>query len=256
MTKIKIKNNIAQQRMINAGKRLASIFEQINFDFLINKSTLEIDLFISKKMEEKQIISLAKGYINSSGDIYPSFTCISINNILVHGIPNKNVFVKEEDLVTIDVCGKYNGYCADMARTYSSFKNEIHKKLIDCAHESLNNGIEKAICGNTLGDVGYIIEKTIINYGFSVADTFCGHGIGENLHESPEVYNTGSVGKGVLLKKGMCLAIEPMICEKKSEIIIDNNDGWTAYTKDGGLAVHEEDTIIVSDDYPIVTTRL
>jgi methionyl aminopeptidase len=256
MYSIKIKNNFAQQTMIEAGNRLARVFEKINFLFLVGKSTYDVDMFIKQELDALELISLAKGYMGKDSTPYPAYSCISLNNVLVHGIPSRDIIIQETDLIKVDICIRYKEYCADMARMYGDFDSiAAFRKIFLCAQKSLDNAIQVAVPGNTLGDIGYIIEKTVVNEGYFVADTFCGHGIGKHLHELPEVHNTGCCGEGLRLKDGMALAIEPMFCEQSPEVVI-LDDGWTACSFMGGLTAHIEDTVIIKNDIPIVTTRL
>jgi methionyl aminopeptidase len=195
--------------------------------------------------------SACKNYRGFSG-----YSCISINDELVHGVPNDRI-VNEFDLVKIDICAYYNGFCADAARSFAFFENNsLFFSMRQCAQESLDAGIVKMIPGNRIGDISANIENVILKYGYSVVKDFAGHGIGKKMHEDPEVPNYGKVGSGQKLYIGMALAIEPMFCQYSEEIVIDSKDNWTAKTKDLGIAMHIEDTVILDENETIITTRL
>ncbi len=247
-----IKNNKEIELMKDAGKRLSDIFLQIDFKHLVGKSTQEIDIFLRDKLIKNKLESQSYGYNGFKG-----YSCLSLNSQLVHGVPKEEVFVKESDIIKIDICAKYNGYCADMARMYADFSlNTVYKKMNECAERSLQVAFNNAINGSTVGTIGSVIEGEILSYGFSVVVDFCGHGIGKLMHEDPEVPNFGKKGKGQRLYNGMAIAIEPMFCQYKADLFIDDFDGWTVSTIDGGISAHIEDTVIICDDLPIVTTRL
>ena len=160
------------------------------------------------------------------------------------------------DLVKVDVCASWNGYCADMARSFFVGEplTEEAKKLVEVARQALDKGIEKACVGNRLSDISSAIQHEVEKYGFGVVRDFAGHGIGKKMHEEPEVLNYGRPGCGPILKEGMTLAIEPMITAGKYAVYVAP-DGWTVKTVDGSLAAHVEDTIAITNTGPIILTR-
>lgn len=244
-------NKIDFEKMKETGKRLSGIFNEFTFSFFINKSTKEIDNYIAKRLEDEKLESQSYGYHGFSG-----YSCLSINEQLVHGIPKDDVFVKETDLLKVDICTKYNEHCADMARMYAFFENNsLYKRMLDCAERSLNVGISNAFSLNKIGTLSFCIEHEILKDNFSVVKDFCGHGIGHNMHEDPFVPNHGKHGKGQTIYSGMAFAIEPMFCQYKNELIIDKNDKWTVSTKDKGISAHIEDTVLITDNGPFVTTK-
>jgi methionyl aminopeptidase len=246
-----IKNKQEREMMLLAGQQLARVFEAISFVDIINKTTYEIDMLIKSLLDAHGLISQCKGYKG-----YPGYSCISINDQLVHGVPS-NKKVIETDLVKLDICASLNGFCADAARPYGFFeKNTVFSRMKECAEKSLHAGITEVKLGNTVGTISAAIEKQILQYGYSVVVDFSGHGIGKNMHEDPEVPNYGIAGKGQKLYVGMALAIEPMFCQYSENLLIDNKDKWTVRTKDAGIAMHIEDTVILDDSGVIVTTRL
>lgn len=248
---IKIKNKKAFESMKETGKRLSSVFEQISKINFFGMTTLELDKKIYELLEKKQLISQAKGYKGFSG-----YSCLSLNDELVHGVPSNNKIIKEEDLIKVDICASFSGYCADMARMYTgNNENKIYKNILNCAENCMKIAFDQVFDGNFLGNLGHEIEKEILKNNFSVVKDFCGHGIGKKMHESPEVLNWGEKNTGIKIRYGMAFAIEPMFCEKKSDLFICD-DGWTAKTVDGGVSAHIEDTFLVTENGPVITTRL
>ncbi len=240
--------------MLIVGQKLASLFGQISFSYLIGKSTYDIDLYIADLMYKFGLKSCCKGYKK-----YPGSSCISVNNELVHGVPSLEKIIKETDKVTIDICVSYNNFCADAARTYAFFENNsLYKAMHECANNSLNAGINEFKSYNTIKSISRAIEKVINNAGYDVVRDFCGHGIGRLMHEDPYVPNYDDVEdeNDQKIYVGMALAIEPMFCQYSSALVIDETDGWTAVTKDGGLAMHVEDTVLLDDTGCVITTRL
>lgn len=248
---IKIKDKRAQKNMITAGKLLSQVFSELKDHIIANITTLELDNFISLKLKENKLVSQSKGYMG-----YQHFSCISLNDEVVHGIPSDKKVLKDGDLVKIDICAAWKGYCADMTRCFfvGNQFDKIGKKLVEVANFALENGIAKAVPGNRLGDISFAIQKTVEENGFGIVRNFAGHGIGKDMHEDPEILNYGLKGNGPLLISGMALALEPMITEGDYNVYIEPN-GWTARTVDGKLAAHVEDTVIITDNGPQVTTR-
>jgi methionyl aminopeptidase len=248
-----IKNQHAINCMIEAGMRLANIFALLPEFMRSGISTLDIDNFIENELRKCNLISQSMGYHG-----YRHVSCISVNDVVVHGVPRANKIIQDGDLVKVDVCAAFKGYCADMARCYfvsSVIPSENAKKLVDVAYASLDKGIEKAIVGNHIGDISAAIQAEVERNGFGVVRIFAGHGIGRRMHEDPEILNYGKPGKGAVIRPGMAFAIEPMITQGHYDITIDN-DGWTARTADKSLAAHVEDTVIVTEHGPRIITRL
>lgn len=247
---ITIKNKSSINKMEVAGKLLSQIMDQVYEILIPGVSTLDIDLWIENQLKKNDLISKAKGYKG-----YPRTTCISINDEVVHGVPKKSKIVKSGDLVKIDVCASWKGYCADMARCYFvGHPSSDAKKLVEVAQSALDVGISKAYPGNRLSDISAAIQFEVEKNGYGVVRDFAGHGIGKNMHEDPEILNYGEPGKGPVLRSGMTFAIEPMITLGKYEVYI-TEDGWTVKTEDSSLAAHVEDTILITDNGPKVLTR-
>lgn len=248
---IKIKNKQAIAKMRYAGQVMAQILEEIRPLVVPNISTLELDAFIDEKMIAHGVVPECKRYKN-----YKHATCISVNDVVVHGIPSSSVRLKEGDIVKIDVVGSYKGYCADMARPFFvGNPSAVAQRLVKTAQKALDTAIAMIRPGVHLSDVSACIQTIVEADGFGVVRAFAGHGIGKSMHEDPEVPNFGEPGEGPLLRPGMVLAIEPMITEKGYDVYI-TNDGWTAKTVDGGLAGHIEDTVVVTEKGAEVLTRV
>lgn len=187
---------------------------------------------------------------------FPASACISINDEVIHGIPSKNRVIQDGDIVKIDVGAFYKGFHGDSANTFAVGNvSDEAKRLIQAAKESFEKGIELAMPGNRLGDVGFAIEEHVKKYGFSVVRQYVGHGIGKEMHEDPSVPNYGKPGHGVKLCAGMALAIEPMVNAGTCDVYV-LPDGWTVKTKDGKLSAHYEHTNILTDDGVISTTKV
>lgn len=251
MQHIQLKNKAAIDKMRNAGKHLASILHEVENIVVAGKSTWEIDAFIEERMKTLGLRPVCKGY-----GTYKHATCISVNDVVVHGIPSKDTILKSGDFVKIDVVGSFENYCADMARYF--FVGDVEERvriLAKVAQDALDSAIAIARPGVFLSDLSACIQEKVEKAGFGVVRDFSGHGIGKSIHEAPEIPNYGKPGCGPILREGMTLAIEPMITEKSYETVV-MADGWTAKTRDGGLAAHVEDTVVITRDGVEILTRL
>ncbi|MCF7885561.1 MAG: type I methionyl aminopeptidase [Candidatus Marinimicrobia bacterium] len=216
--------------------------------------------YIEPGISTKKLDGIAEDYIRSRGAEpafkgykgFPATLCTSINNEIVHGIPSEERVLVDGDLISIDVGVKKDSYYGDAAYTFTVGDVDKNvKKLLEVTQNSLYRGIEQAIEGNNLSDIGSEIQKYVESNGFSVVRDLVGHGIGRKLHEEPEVPNFGKAGKGPRLKKGMCLAIEPMVNAGDFRIkTLD--DKWTVVTMDGTLSAHFEHTIAITDNGPLI----
>lgn len=184
---------------------------------------------------------------------YPGSACISVNEVVIHGIPGKRV-LKEGDIVSVDVGAYYQGFHGDCAATYAcgTITPEA-QKLIDVTKQSFFEGIQFARQGNRVSDISHAVQAYVEANGFSVVRAFVGHGVGEHLHEEPSVPNYGSPGKGPRLVKNMTIAVEPMVNMGTYEVRV-LKDGWTTVTADGKLAAHYENTILITDGEPEILT--
>jgi len=249
---IVVKNKLALDKMRTAGKKLAEIVEgRLPEQVVKGVTTLELDRFVEEKMIESGLYPVCKGYAG-----YKHATCVSLNDVVIHGVPSDKIVLKSGDFVKIDVAGSYKGYCADMTRYF--FVGEVDvkvKKLAATAQFALDTAISKIAPGVHLSDISAAVQEVVERDGFGVVRKFAGHGIGKNLHEDPEIPNFGKSGQGPVLREGMTFAIEPMITigsyEVKTAI-----DGWSIKTVDGSWAAHVEDTVAVTKNGAQVLTRL
>ncbi|MBT3455905.1 type I methionyl aminopeptidase [bacterium] len=248
---ITIKNKQAIKKMEIAGQLLSEIFELLSDVIKPGVSTLEVDSFIEQQHIKVGLMPRAKGYKG-----YKHASCISLNDEVVHGVPSKDKVLKNGDLVKVDICSSWKGYCADMARCFFVGKtiSKKHRVFVDIAAQALDAGIEKARAGNYLSDISAAIQAVVERHKFGILRDFAGHGIGKNMHEDPDVFNYGKPGQGPKLRVGMTLAIEPMITLGGYKVYIAR-DGWTVKTLDKSLAAHVEDTICVTEGEPRILTR-
>ena len=211
-------------------------------------TTAEIDRIIRKYIESQGAKPSFLGYGG-----YPASACISVNETVIHGIPDKRI-IRAGDIVSIDVGAYLDGYHGDNAATFAAGDiTPEAQALLDATRESLYEGIAQATAGNRVGDIGAAVQRYVEMRGYSVVRQFVGHGVGTNLHEDPSVPNFGTPGRGPRLVPGMTLAIEPMINMGGPDVEI-LKDGWTTVTKDGKLSAHFEHTIAVTADGPVILT--
>lgn len=213
----------------------------------------EVAKAIAPGVTTADLSHIADEYVRSQGGIpsclgfenYPAPFCVSVNEQLVHGIPNEQTVLKEGDIVTIDGCVLYKGFHSDSAYTFPVGKiSDETMRLLRTTKECLYLGIEQAVTGHRLGDIGYAIQAHAEKAGFEVCREFVGHGIGRDMHEDPEVCNYGRRGNGIVLKSGMTLAIEPMLLSGRRNMIIED-DGWTARSADRKPTAHYELSVCV-----------
>jgi len=220
---------------------------------LVGETLAEIAKEIRPGVTTKHLDKMAEEFIRDNGAIpgflnyngYPASLCISINDTVVHGIPDEKTVLKDGDIVSVDCGTIINGWYGDSAFTFEvgEVAPEI-KQLLEVTRKSLELGIEKAVAGNRIGDIGYAIQSYVESFGYSVVRDLVGHGIGRNMHEPPEVPNYGRRGVGAKLTEGMVICIEPMINMGTYKVKI-LNDGWTVKTTDGKPSAHFEKQIAV-----------
>lgn len=212
-------------------------------------TTWEIDRKVREYIEKQGATPSFLGYGG-----FPASACISVNNVVIHGIPSKEQVLKEGDIVSVDVGAFIGGYHGDNAYTFACGKvGDNAQKLMDATRISLEKGIEAALAGNRVGDIGSAVQKYVEARSYSVVRDFVGHGVGAKLHEDPSIPNYGTAGRGVRLLPGMTIAIEPMVCEGDYEVeVLD--DEWTTVTVDGKLAAHYENTVLITPDGPKILT--
>jgi len=238
------------QKIAEAGKRLALALAELEKEIHPGVSTLEIEEKAQLLIEKQGARPAFLGYQG-----YPAAVCTSVNEEVVHGIPSKEKILKEGDLVGIDIGLEYEGFFADMAKTYAVGKvGEEAQKLIEVTEKALALGVSSAKSGSTLGDLGFAIQNYVESFGFSVIRDLVGHGVGKHIHEDPSVPNFGKQGQGQKLVPGMVLAIEPMVAIGDWHIKI-LADGWTVVTADQSLAAHFEHTVLVTSEGGKILTQ-
>lgn len=222
---------------------------------LVGKTLAEVAKHIEPGVKTSYLDKIAEGFILDHGAVpgfkgyggFPGTLCISVNDEVVHGIPGERELI-DGDIVSIDCGTLMNGFYGDSAYTFAvgNVDTEI-LELLKRTKESLYLAIEQAIAGKRIGDIGYAVQKHVESFGYSVVRDLVGHGVGRNLHEKPEIPNYGKRGSGIKLKKGMCLAIEPMVNLGVKEVTQDN-DGWTIRTADSKPSAHFEHDVAVRND--------
>ena len=212
-------------------------------------STLEIDTIVRQYIEKQGATLSFLGYGG-----FPASACISVNNVVIHGIPKPTTVLKDGDIVSIDTGACYRGYHGDNAYTFpcGSISAEA-QRLLDATRESLYEGIKQATVGNRIGDIGSAVQEYVEARSYSVVRKYVGHGVGAKLHEDPNVPNYGTKGKGIRLLPGMTIAIEPMVNEGTHHTRV-LGDKWTVVTVDGRLSAHFEHTIAITPDGPKILT--
>lgn len=231
---------LLRQSNLLVGKTLAEVAKLIK----PGVTTKQLDSVAEEFIRDNGAIPTFKGYPNQYGDPFPGTLCTSVNDQVVHGIPN-DIPLREGDIVSVDCGTLMNGFCGDSAYTFCvGDVDQSIKDLLRVTKEALYLGIKQAIHGHRLGDIGYAIQSHCEANSYGVVREFVGHGIGKEMHEDPQVPNYGKRGYGTLLKKGMCIAIEPMITLGNRQIRMEN-DGWGIRTRDSKCAAHFEHTIAI-----------
>lgn len=247
-----IKNKHSIYKMEIAGTLLNEIFHRLSELVKPGVTTLELDAWIAVQLKKSGLCTRMKGYMG-----YKYVSCISVNDEVVHGVPRGDCYLKSGDLIKVDVCASWKGFCADMARPFivGDVVSSDVRKLVDVAQAALDRGIAQAYAGNYLTDISAAIQKEVEAHGFGVVRDFAGHGIGKQMHEDPEILNYGVPGKGPRLQPGMAFALEPMITMGHYDVYVID-DGWTVKTEDASIAAHVEDTIVITTEEPKIVTRL
>ena len=245
-----LKNKLEIERMRDSGK-IAALAREIGGECAkAGVTTAQIDTKI------RQIITshgATPSFLGYGG--FPGSACISVNDEVIHGIPGDRE-LKDGDIVKIDVGAFYKGFHSDCAATFAVGNITPNaKKLVEVTKQSFFEGIKFAAPNNRLGDISFAVQSFAESNGFSVVREFVGHGVGRDLHEDPSVPNFGTAGRGVRLRSGMVLAIEPMINEGVYDVTVLDNE-WTVVTNDGKLSSHYENTVAITDDGPIILTAL
>ena len=247
---ISVKSKSELEKMRKAGIIAGNALHFGGRSIKVGMTTFELDKIIHDYIVKNGAKPSFLGYGG-----FPASACISINNQVIHGIPSKKVRIQEGDIVSIDVGAYIDGFHGDTAYTFAVGKiSEEAQQLLKVTEESLYKGIEQAIVGNRIGDIGHAVQEHCEAYGYGVVKKFIGHGVGRQLHESPEVPNFGREGHGPRLVAGMTIAIEPMI-NAVGEDVKTLPDGWTVLTKSGSLSAHFEHSVAVTPDGPVILTK-
>ncbi len=246
---IQIKNSEQLAMMRKAGRITGEAILTARDHIKEGVSTGELDTVIRHYIEK---CGAKPSFLGYGG--FPGSACISINNEVIHGIPSAERILQEGDIVKIDVGACYHGFHGDSANTFGVGKiTQEAEKLIQVTRESFFCGAEKAVAGGRLGDIGSAVSAHAEHFGYGVVRKYVGHGVGQNLHEDPEVPNFGTAGRGARLYPGMTIAIEPMINMGSADVKV-LSDGWTVITADGQLSAHYEHTVAVTDGEPVFLT--
>ncbi len=245
-----IKSSDEIEKIKEAGKIVSEALSLAGEIIKPGMTTLELNNAIEKVIVNHKAKPSFKNYNG-----FPAASCISPNSVVVHGIPSKDVILKDGDIVSVDAGAFYNGYHADAARTYpvGNISAEA-KQLIDVTKECFMRGAQAALPDNRVGDIGFAVQSLAEEYGYGVVRELVGHGVGKNLHEDPDVPNFGNSGRGIRLKSGMVIAIEPMINAGTHMVDFNRKDGWTVTTCDGSLSAHYENTVAITDNGPVLLT--
>jgi methionyl aminopeptidase len=249
---VTIKRASEIERMRAAGGILAAILEVLRAELRPGVTTGDLDAIAERMIRDAGAIPSFKGY--GSNPPFPGSICASINDEVVHGIPSAGRRLADGDVVSIDIGCILDGWHADCARTWTIGSVPVAvTELIDATRQGMEAGIAAAFPGNRLGDVGHAIERVANAGGYGIVRPFVGHGIGQSMHEEPQVPNYGRPGTGILIEAGMCFAIEPMYTLGGDEVFVAD-DNWTVRTIDGSLSAHFENTIAVTDEGPRLLT--
>lgn len=247
---IQLKNASQIAKLREANLVVADVLDVLEAAAKPGMSTWELNEIAARRLKQLKAESAFLGYHD-----YPAVLCTSVNEVVVHGIPRKDVVLKEGDLLSIDFGAFKDGWCGDSARTLPMGKiSPPAQALVDATRESLERAIAQCVPGNRLGDIGHAIQCHVEPLGYSVVRQFVGHGIGRRMHEEPNVPNFGVQGRGLRLSAGLVVAIEPMINAGGAEVFTEE-DGWTAVTKDGSLSAHFEHSVAITEKGPLVLSR-
>jgi len=244
---IELKTRQEIDKMKAAGRAVGEILNRLTDIIKPGITTKEIDVFAEKYIRSLKMLPAFLG-VQGMSYPYPACACVSVNDEVVHGIPNASRGLKSGDIVSVDIGVIYEGYYGDAAKTYAVGSiTDTASKLLKVTEQSLQKGIEQALPGKRLGDISFAVQQTVENAGFSVVRDFVGHGIGRALHEEPPIPNFGKADTGIKLVPGMVLAIEPMVNVGGYEVGMLDDD-WTVVTKDASLSAHFEHTVAITED--------
>jgi methionyl aminopeptidase len=247
---IQLKTPAQIEKLREANLIVSDVLDALEAVAAPGMSTWELDQIAHKRLKQLKAESAFLGYRG-----YPAVLCTSVNEVIVHGIPRKDVVLKDGDILSIDFGAFKDGWCGDSARTIPIGKvTPEARALMDATRASLDAAIAQCVPGKRLGDIGWAVQSLVEAQGYSVVRQFVGHGIGRKMHEEPHVPNYGDAGRGTRLAAGLVVAIEPMVNMGSPEVVIED-DGWTAVTKDGSLSAHFEHSVAITENGPFVLSR-
>ncbi|WP_075171971.1 type I methionyl aminopeptidase [Neptunomonas phycophila] len=252
MASVKLKSAEELNLMRESGRLLARVFDYLDGRIDIGVSTMDIN-----DVAERFIIDQLHARPASKGQYgYQYVLNSSVNYVVCHGVPSTNQKLKSGDIINVDITLEQGGFIADSSKMYMiGDVTPVAKRLVDKTYEAMWEGIRVVKPGATLGDIGYAIQSHAQKHGYSVVREYCGHGIGREMHEEPQVLHYGQLGKGLVLQEGMVFTIEPMINQGKAKVKL-KKDGWTVVTSDKKLSAQWEHTVAVtSDGYEVLTLR-
>lgn len=235
--------------MKEAGRVVGLVFKTLQEQIHPGMSTLDIDEIVEKTMLDNDCTPAEKGYYG-----YPASACVSVNDTLIHGIPSKNIIIKEGDIVSVDIVANYHGYMADACRTYKvGTVSERAERLVRITKEAFYEALKYVKVDGYIGDISHAVQEYVEKHGYNVTRDYTGHGIGSHMHEDPSIPNFGKAGTGTRIVPNIALCIEPMVLEGRKDTRV-LSDGWTVKAKDGKLTAHYENTVIVTESgYEIIT---
>lgn len=253
MAKFKVKTKDEIQAMREGGKILAETLLWLKEDKVqAGISTQEIDIYTREFFEKKKVKPVFLGYYG-----FPAAICTSVNDAVIHGVPNPNTIIQDGDIVSLDCGLKYNNMIVDSAISFGIGDiAEEARLLLERTQKSLNKAIKVIKAGATTGDIGYAVESYIDQFGYGIIRDYAGHGVGHTLHEEPNIPNYGYAGAGTKLISGLTIAVEPMITLGGEDVFTDADDDCTVYTDDGSLSAHFEHTILVTDKGAEILTQI
>jgi methionyl aminopeptidase len=247
---IQLKSASEIAKLREANLIVADVLDTLEAAAKPGMTTWELNDIADKRLKQLKGESAFLGYHG-----YPAVLCTSVNDVVVHGIPRRDVVLKSGDILSIDFGAFKDGWCGDSARTIPIGEvTPAARKLMQTTKESLDRAIAACVPGNRLGDIGWAVQSHAEAQGYSIVRQFVGHGIGHKMHEEPHVPNYGEAGKGRRLSTGLVVAIEPMVNAGGPDVLV-KDDGWTAVTKDGSLSAHFEHSVAITDDGPVVLSR-
>lgn len=248
---VEILSNEELDKMRKAGALVAKILKELEKAAVPGVSTKELDDIAQRIIREAGGSAPCIGYGEPP---FPAAICTSVNEVVVHGIPSSRVILKDGDIVTCDVVAELDGFNGDAARTFLVGNvSEEKRLLVERTKEAFFKGLAQVKIGNRIGDVSHAVQEYAESFGYGVVRVLTGHGIGRSMHEDPEVPNYGKPGRGHRILKGMAFCVEPMINMGTEKVYLEN-DGWTVVTADGKPAAHYENTIIITENGPEMTT--